>query len=110
MKADCSEADGEGTELEVEAGHKRFGVAEMNHRHSGDYESRICMDVACTVLCTMVVMAKLKNPVKTKTDAMVMGSSNENFSEKKRRELETEGADSKANDEEVWTGRGDGGL
>ena len=58
--SDCSEVDDEETELEdaeVEAGHKRFSVAEMNPnpRPSGNYDF-------------------LENPVKTKTDAVVMES------------------------------------
>ena len=60
VNSDCSEADDEMTELEdaeVEAGHKRFSVAEMNPnpRPSGNYDF-------------------LENPVKTKTDAVVMES------------------------------------
>ena len=86
---DCSEADDEMTELEdteVEAGHKRFGVAEMNPnpRPSGNYEF-------------------LESPVKTMTDAVVVESDHKNFSEKKGSELETETEDSEAiDDAELW--------
>ena len=45
----------------------------------------------------------LENSVKTKTDAVVVESDHENFSEKKRSELETEGEDSEAvDDAEFW--------
>ena len=60
-------------ELEVETRQKVFGVAAMNPspRYSGDHEFQIYMEVACAVLCNMVLLAKLKNPLKTKADAMV---------------------------------------
>ena len=55
-----------------------------NPRHSGNHEF-------------------LENPVKTKTEAVVMESSHENISEMKRSKLETEGDDSDAiDDAEVW--------
>ena len=59
------------TEIAVETEHRVFDVAAMNPspRHSGDHTFQIFIEVACTVLCTMVLLAKLKNHVKKKTDA-----------------------------------------
>jgi glycine cleavage system aminomethyltransferase T len=53
-------------ELEVETRQKVFGVAAMNPspRYSGDHEYQIYMEVARAVLCNMVLLAKLKNPLK----------------------------------------------
>ena len=89
MERDFTENDDEETELEdtvVEAGYERFGVTKMNPnpRPSGSHEV-------------------LENSVKTKTDAVVVESDHENFSEKKRSELETEGENSEAvDDAEFW--------
>ena len=44
------------TELVVEAGHQMLGDAVMNPspRHNGDREFQTCIELACTVLGTMV--------------------------------------------------------
>ena len=86
-------------ELEVETRHKVFGVAAMNPRYSSDHEFQIYMEVACAVLCSMVLLAKLKNPLKTKADAMVESEHEEGCYERFGLEEVTE-----ISEDEVGTG------